>query len=81
MTALPATLDIDDAATALDISTTHLRKLVQRGIITPIRAGARPLRFHTGDVYRLQVARRTPEQVRWHDTLWAQVDSLLADQH
>lgn len=75
------TLTSAEAAEALGITTTLLRKLVERGRITPIRPGARPLKFHVADVYDLQIARRTAAERAWHNALWAEIDRVLADQH
>ena len=69
-----------EAAAVLGIRGDHLRKLVQRGRITPVQPGARPLEFWAKDVYDLQVLMRTPSQVAEHDALWAEFDRVLAGQ-
>lgn len=67
-----------EAAAILGVTTSGLRTLVSRGRLTPIEAGARPLEFHAGDVYDLQVQRRTTAEIAWQDALWAAVDRVVA---
>jgi hypothetical protein len=72
------TLTSTEAAAILGISPSGLRMLVARHKLTPLQAGAHPLRFHALDVFDLQVNRRTPQEQAEHATLWADVDRLLA---
>jgi excisionase family DNA binding protein len=74
------TLTSAEAAEVLGVSTSGLRTLVERGRITPLAAGARPLTFHATDVFDLQVQRRTKADVAWHEALWAAVDQVVAGQ-
>lgn len=74
------TLTITEAAAELGISPAGVRKLVQRGRITPIEPGAHPLRFHAIAVFDLQVQRRTPQERAQHDAIYAEVDAVLAGQ-
>jgi excisionase family DNA binding protein len=71
------TLTTAEAAALLGISTATVRMLVHRGKLTPVRRGARPLRFHAADVWDLQVARLTAAELADRARLWAEVDAML----
>ncbi len=71
------TLTSAEAAEVLGVNAPALWKLVERGRLTPIRPGAKPLTFWAADVYELQVQRRTKAEIAEHDALWAEVDRLL----
>jgi hypothetical protein len=63
-----------EAAAVLGVNGPAFRKLVHRGLLTPIMLGTSPLTFHAKPVYDLQVQRRTKAQVAWHEDLWAEFD-------
>jgi hypothetical protein len=69
-----------ETAEVLKVEVCTLRQWIRRRKLTPV-PGTRPHEFWAKDVYDLQVARRTPVQIAWHDALWAEYDRILADQH
>jgi predicted site-specific integrase-resolvase len=74
------TLTSSEAAEALKVEVCTLRQWIRRGKLHPV-PGSRPHEFSAAEVYDLQVARRTPDDIAWHDALWAEYDRVLADQH
>jgi len=69
-----------EVAHRLRLTTGAVRKLVQRGTLTPVRPGARPLRFQEADIWRLERARLTEiRRTEIRDT-YAEVDAVLASQ-
>lgn len=66
------TVTTNQAAELCGVSPVTIRRWVMKGWLTPIRPGAKPLRFHRGDV--LRVHHHRPHHHRL-DTLW---DTVLA---
>lgn len=52
------TLTTEEAAEVAGVSPATLRGWVLKGWLTPVRRGAKPLRFHYDDVARVQHERR-----------------------
>lgn len=74
------TLTSAEAALALGVGTGGVRMLVQRDKLTPIRRGARPLRFHAQDVVALRRDRLTSAERTEIDDMYAEADAELASQ-
>lgn len=74
------TLTSQEAARTLGVGTGAVRMLVQRGKLTPIRRGARPLRFHAEDVVALRRDRLTAAERVEIDDMYAEADAELAPQ-
>jgi len=76
-------LTTDQVAPLLGITAPGVRKLVQRGILEPIRRGTRPLHFDEQVVADLQQARWRAQQRAAGsqlDDTWAEIDDLVAAQ-
>ena len=77
-------VDTNEAARMVGVTAATIRQWVVRGWLSPVRRGARPLKFAAWDVWRC-AAQRMPET--WHTTVdhaarrWAdacnQSDQLL----
>ena len=70
------TLTIHEAARQVGVTEATLRKWVMRDYLTPVRRGAKPLRFREGDLLRCAEERMPLAEHDRLDTLWAKV---LAD--
>ncbi len=75
--ALDLTCTTDEAARMLGVQPATIRKLVQRGKLKPIQAGAHPMRFHEPDIWRRQQVMLTPEQRQQLSDAWDEVEAIL----
>ena len=66
-----------DVAVILGITESGVRKLVQRGALTPERPGRRPLRFTRDHVQQVQVCRLGAGHLAFVRSVYAEVDGML----
>lgn len=60
------TVTTEEAATIAGVRPATIRSWVMRGDLTPVRRGAKPLRFHYEDVARCQRSKRGKAWERRH---------------
>jgi excisionase family DNA binding protein len=67
------TLTIEEAAALVGVSPHAVRRWVDRGYLAPVRANAKPVRFHEQDVVECAYERIPQTKHDALDTLWADV--------
>ena len=71
----------EQVASLLGVTTSAVRKMVQRGLLRPERRGARPLTFCLDEVWRVERERAGQERIEFARDIWSQVDEELARVH
>lgn len=65
------TVTTQEAADLLNVAPNTIRSWVMRGKLSPVRRGAKPLRFHERDVIEAQYQQLTPTERERLDALAA----------
>lgn len=73
------TVTTDEAARLAGVSPATVRSWVLRGLLRPVRRGARPLRFHPEDVWRCARDRMSRLESERLDTLMRHWSTICGD--